>query len=148
MTIGTQHMTAVSLLGDLNSRLKRLGCYMRTQAPLSLPPNDEPEPDGAIVRGALKDYKTRHPSSTDVLCVFEVSDASLKRDRGYKQQLHASHGIPIYVIVNLSNRTIEVRTKPSGKRYESLSVLKGRQQIKLITPRGKDLAISMSELLP
>src|SRR6266480_5088411 len=49
MTIGTLHTTVVAGLGDLSPRLKRYGCYIRTQSPITLPPYDEPEPDGAIV---------------------------------------------------------------------------------------------------
>src|SRR4051812_11405501 len=53
MTIGTGHVTGVDLLIALNPKLKRLGCYMRIQSPVTLPPHSEPEPDGAIVRGIV-----------------------------------------------------------------------------------------------
>src|SRR5438309_1477777 len=89
MTIGTRHMTVVLLLADLNTRLKRLGCCMRTQTPITLANFEEPEPDGLIVRGSIDDYKSRHPTAADALCVIEVADASLRRDRRYKQQLYA-----------------------------------------------------------
>ena len=48
MTIGTRHMTAVSMLSDLNPRLKRFGCYIRIQGPVTFPLHDEPEPDGGM----------------------------------------------------------------------------------------------------
>jgi len=50
MTSGTRHMTAVLTLADLNPRLKRLGCAMRIQGPITLPSFDEPEPPGVAVR--------------------------------------------------------------------------------------------------
>src|SRR6266545_855321 len=43
MTINPDHATAVGLLSDLNERLKKLGCHMRAQQPITLPPFDEPE---------------------------------------------------------------------------------------------------------
>jgi Uma2 family endonuclease len=148
MTIGTRHTTAISRLGDLSPRLKKLGCYMRTQSPLTLAPHDEPEPDGMIVRGAIKDYSARHPYASDVLCVIEVADASLSRDRGYKQRLYAKNRIPMYVILNLVNDTVEVRTEPSRDRYSRTTILKARQKLSLPTVKGKSVIVSVRQLLP
>jgi hypothetical protein len=47
-----------------------------------------------------------------VLCVIEVSDSSLPRDRGYKLGLYANAGIAMYVIVNLLDRKLEVYRSP------------------------------------
>jgi len=55
-SVGTRHMTAVTRLGDLNPKFKKFGCHVRLQGPVTLPPYDEPEPDGAIVRGGSDDY--------------------------------------------------------------------------------------------
>jgi Uma2 family endonuclease len=148
MTIGTQHATAVTLIGELNVRLKGRGCHVRSQSPITLQPNDEPEPDGAVVRGSQRDYKKRHPTAADVICVIEVADASLRRDRGYKQTLYAEHGIPLYLIVNLANRTVEVRTNPVETRYQDTQILTSRKRIKLVTPKGKPVLFAASELLP
>src|SRR5215203_1863267 len=49
MTVGTGHATSVSKLSELNSKLRRVRCFMRVQQPVTLPPYDEPEPDGAVV---------------------------------------------------------------------------------------------------
>ena len=46
--------------------------------------------------------------------VVEVADASLDRDRSIKKQVYARAGIPVYWIVNLQERRIEVYTDPSG----------------------------------
>ena len=148
MTIGTRHTIVVTRLGDLNVKLKRLGCYIRTQNPLNLAPNDMPEPDGAIVRGVDVDYADAHPSAKDILCVIEISDASIRRDRGYKLQLYARNGIPMYVIVNLLNDTVEVRTEPSKGRYARTVILKIGQKLKLPTTAGKTLSVPIRQLLP
>ena len=46
------------------------------QQPIVLPPDGEPEPDGAIIRAAADDYRGRKPGAADVLCVIEVADAA------------------------------------------------------------------------
>src|SRR5260221_13343067 len=51
MTVGHEHIYAVTALQDLGERLRRRGCYIRIQQPISAGPIDEPEPDGAIVVG-------------------------------------------------------------------------------------------------
>src|SRR5438552_4963614 len=148
MTIGTRHTIAVTRLGDLNPKLKRHGCHIRTQGPLNLAPHDMPEPDGAIVRGVDVDYADAHPIAGDVLCVIEVADASLRRDRGYKQQLYANSGIPMYIIVNLLNDTIEVRIRPRKGRYAPAVILKLRQKLNVPTASGKSLLVPVRQLLP
>lgn len=149
MTVGPLHVVAVDRLNTLNPRLKRLGCHMRTQAPLTLPPFDEPEPDGAIVRGSREDFTRRHPAAGDVLCVIEVADASLPRDRGYKQRIYADSGIPQYVIVNLRDRTIEVYTQPlKGRgRYGRVETLANKQSVALPAGRGKMVTVTADWLL-
>lgn len=59
MTVSPDHSTAVTRLGELNQRLKKLGRHIRLQQPITLPPFDEPAPDGAVVRGMLQDYSRR-----------------------------------------------------------------------------------------
>ena len=59
-------------------------------------------------------YERYHPGPQDVALVVEVADASLDRDRSIKKQVYARAGIPVYWIVNLQERRIEVYTDPSG----------------------------------
>src|SRR5438105_12065286 len=110
-TVGPPHATAITRLGDLSARFKRCGCHIRLQSPVPMPPFDEPEPDAAIVRGTNDDYVEHHPGAADVFCVIEVADASLPRDRGYKQQIYANAGIRTYIIINLADRVIAVYTQ-------------------------------------
>lgn len=41
-----------------------------------------------------------------------MSDSTLADDRGRKARLYANHGLPKYWIVNLRDRTLEVRRSP------------------------------------
>jgi Uma2 family endonuclease len=150
MTVGTEHTYSVCALDELNPKLMRRGCHMRLQKPVTLPQYDEPEPDGAIVRGTKDDYRERHPGPQDVLCVIEVADASLRRDRTIKLRIYADSGIPHYVIVNLPDRIVEVYTEPiAGKGHYGHSItLKAGQRLAFPTGSGKDLTVSSRQLLP
>jgi hypothetical protein len=55
MTIGDRHRIAVLRLAQFAPAFERLGCFLQTQQPISLPPINEPEPDGAAVRGGIDD---------------------------------------------------------------------------------------------
>jgi Uma2 family endonuclease len=150
MTVGTAHATSVSKLGELNPKLRRLNCHIRVQQPVTLPPDNEPEPDGSIVKGKLEDYRDQHPVAKDVLCVIEVADASLQYDRTRKQQVYADNNIAQYVIVNLVERSVEVYSQPlAGKgRYGQSTTLTGRQPLVITIPGGKQLAVPATRLLP
>ena len=74
----------------------------------------EPEPDVSVTRGKRSDYRGRHPGPKDVALLVEVSDSSLSRDRGSKKRLYARARIPVYWIINLSERQVEVYSEPSG----------------------------------
>lgn len=150
MTVGHGHTWVVEELAELNARLRKLGCHIRIQQPISLPPRDEPEPDGAIVSGARDDYRGKHPGAEDVLCVIEVADASLKHDRTVKLRTYADAGIAQYVILNLRDRAAEVYSQPmSGRhRYGQSVTLSGSQKLTLPAPRGRVLTIPIKRLFP
>jgi Uma2 family endonuclease len=153
MTVGPEHSVGISNLNDLNPKLRRLGCHMRIQSPVTLPPWNEPEPDAAIVLGDQRGYTGRHPGAADVTCVIEVADSSLRRDRTIKLGIYAGSGIPCYIIVNLPDRAVEVYTQPfNGKgrigRYGRSVTLTGRQIVELPAAGGKRLSVAARRLLP
>jgi Uma2 family endonuclease len=80
--------------------------------------DSEPEPDIAIVRGPQRRYHKEHPGPADTALVVEISDTTLRRDRTIKQRIFARAAIPIYWIVNLIDRQMEVYTEPSGPAEE------------------------------
>jgi Uma2 family endonuclease len=71
-----------------------------------------PEPDGVIVRGGIPEYLTRDPMPPDFGIVIEVSDSTLEPDRAGKGRLYARAGLPVYWIVNVADRRIEIYTDP------------------------------------
>jgi Uma2 family endonuclease len=93
------------------------GWYVDTQAPITTA-NSEPEPDVAVIRGDEADYPDGQPGAAEVPLVIEVADSTLRTDRGAKMRAYASASIPIYWIINLNERQVEVYTEPSGPAAE------------------------------
>jgi Uma2 family endonuclease len=94
-------------------RLLPGGWIVRSQEPVTLA-DSEPEPDAVVVRGEVKDYSRRHPGPQETALVIEVSDATLRRDRGTKKRIYARARIPVYWVINLIDMRLEVYTDPSG----------------------------------
>jgi Uma2 family endonuclease len=114
----TPHSTSTLLTRDLLADLFRALGHVRSQMPLDLFRDTEPEPDVFVVKGAIRDYETRKPRPSDLLLVVEVSDSTLAYDRGVKASLYAEAGITEYWIVNLPERCLEVFRDAGAKAGE------------------------------
>jgi Uma2 family endonuclease len=150
MTVGHDHIWVVYQLGELNEQLKPHNCYIRTQQPISLPPDSEPEPDGAILKGPPDTYRKRKPGPADILAVIEVADSSLEDDRTAKHRIYATAGVPQYIIINLVDRIIEIYTSPDARlgRYASSQSLKSGEMLHLPTGTDKLMDVAVERLLP
>ncbi|PEN09609.1 hypothetical protein CRI93_02450 [Longimonas halophila] len=91
------------------------GYHVRSQVPMALGADSEPEPDVMVVPGSNEAYIDAHPTTASL--VVEVADTSLAYDREVKRTLYAGHGIPTYWIVNLSSSCVEVYTDPKDDDY-------------------------------
>jgi Uma2 family endonuclease len=150
LTIGKKHNLVVKLLARLDPELSPRGCHMQMQGPLSLPPHDEPEPDGCILKGQPRDYSQRLPTAGDVTCVIEVAESSLESDRETKLRLYARNGIEQYVIVNLRDDVLEVYEEPivENQRYGSIVKLGRGDTVDLHTASAEDLRVLVADVLP
>ena len=92
------------------------GWHLRVEGSVRIPDYNEPEPDLCVVRGESDDYTDHHPGPADIALVVEVADSSLARDRGEKRDNYARAGIPVYWVVNLVGRQLEVSSNPAGAR--------------------------------
>ena len=97
----------------------------RSEQPVRIPDYDEPEPDVAVVRGTTEDYAYRVPGPEDVGLLVEVSLTTLDQDRGEKGAAYARVGIPVYWIINLAHRQVEVYTGPGPRLSDLDSVQAG-----------------------
>ncbi len=148
-TIGPRHNIAVQLLAALTTDLAPRGWFVQTQGPLLLPPHDEPEPDGAVLRGSPRDYAQGLATAADVACVFEVADSSLAYDRTTKLALYARAGISQYLIVNLREDVVEVHEAPSpGAGIYDRRLVVGRDGTVALRVGGAVVDVAVSRFLP
>jgi Uma2 family endonuclease len=94
-------------------RLVPAGWGIRIKSAVALS-DSQPEPDVAVVRGDARNYATRHPGPDDIGLLMEIADASLLRDTADKTRIYARANIPVYWVIDLVHRRIQVYTRPSG----------------------------------
>ena len=125
------------------------GFDVLNQEPITLL-DSEPEPDVFVVRGAGDDYR-QHPGPGDVLLIADVADTSLALDRR-KGRIYARARIPVYWLVNLPQRCIEVYTAPRGSgsraNYAKKSLYGERDMVPLQIAGRRVAEIPVAELLP
>lgn len=141
------HSLATHLLREALARLFSLGWCVNTQEPITLA-DSEPEPDVAVIKGSPRQYASRHPGAEETALVVEVADSSLSRDRGLKKRIYARAGIPVYWIVNLAERKIEIYSQPSETDYQQRQDFESDAEIP-VTIEGREFGrIAVSDLLP
>jgi Uma2 family endonuclease len=121
MTIYPLHAFAVESLADRIKALAIPGWCYRSQQPITLA-RSEPEPDGALARGEQADYCEQHPTPPNIGIVVEVAESSLRRDRGVRKRIYAKAAIPVYWIVNLVDKVVEVHASPQEGDYQPAKV--------------------------
>lgn len=127
------------------------GFRVVVQKPLHLPIDSAPEPDIAVIAGALQDFQTDFP--TTAVLVLEISSTTLHYDRTTKAALYAAAGIAEYWVLNLKDRKLEVMRSPVklarprlGFDYDKKIVLSERQSIAPLAAPG--YKIKVADLLP
>jgi Uma2 family endonuclease len=127
------------------------GWEVRTQGPIGLDDESEPEPDVAVVPGTPDDYVRVHPSRP--LLTVEVAETSLVLDRQRKGSLYARAGLPDYWVLNLVDRVLELyrgpvvdSAAPFGWRYGRAEVLDASAEVAPLA--APETRIPVSRLLP
>jgi hypothetical protein len=132
---GPRHALAIKRWQRLERLFDAFPCHLQCQLPVTLSHDLEPEPDGAIIRGKEESYGQRHPGPADILLVCEIGDSSLEYDRTAKQRFYAAASIPVYWIVNIQDRCIEV--------YDSPTIDKGRQDRRRDIHEGESVPMAV-----
>ncbi|MBH8566649.1 Uma2 family endonuclease [Nostoc sp. CENA67] len=148
---GTAHETCLRKLWKELPKIVGDRATLQSQAPITLPPNSEPEPDFAIVKNRADDYFAGHPQPSDVLLVIEVSDSSLDYDRNVKIPLYAKAGISDYWIFHLFDNHLECYSEPYQDKQDKYGYINKRiflpnQVISL--PRFPDLSLDLNKVFP
>lgn len=148
---GSYHANAISVAEDALRAILPRGWLVRSQMPVALDEESEPEPDVTVVQGSRADLWNAHPARLSL--VVEVAESSLAFDRDEKGSLYARAGIADYWIVNLVDHAVEVYRDPVpdaaalyGWRYRSLMVVRPPDSVALLAiPSAR---VTVSDLLP
>jgi Uma2 family endonuclease len=148
---GAEHYTAIRKSAKALEAAFGPGWEVRTQGPIGLDDESEPEPDVAVVPGSPADYRRVHPSRP--VLTLEVADSSLAIDRERKGSLYARAGLADYWVLNLIDRTLEVYREPAadaeapfGWRYARREAIASSGRV---TPlAAPDVLVFVEDLLP
>jgi Uma2 family endonuclease len=135
----------------LRRRLDRIvpeAWFVREEKPVRIPEFDEPFPDVSVVRGDPETYDDHHTGPADAALLIEVSESSLDRDQGEKWAAYGRGGIPVYWIVNLVDRRVEVYTDPGPAGYASREVFQPGQDVPVIIAGVEVGRVAVADILP
>lgn len=151
MTKNQPHVTCVGLMNHLFTRLLSDGWFVNVEQPAQIA-SSLPEPDITVIRGKHRDYTNRRVPADQIGLLIEVSDTTLSFDRTTKLQAYGRGGVPVYWIVNLNERQIEVFTEPFADEktagYKKREVFTEANQIAVVLDGQEITRIPVSDLLP
>jgi Uma2 family endonuclease len=148
MTQKPPHMWAVEAAHDHLGRVLPPGWFIREEKPVRIPKFDEPEPDLSVVRGTRNDYRGRYVGPGDLALLVEVAERSLDHDQGAKRLAYAKARIPVYWIINLVDRQVEVYSQARRGDYRSREVLKPGQSVPVVIACVEVGRIRVDDVLP
>jgi Uma2 family endonuclease len=119
------------------------GFHARAHSPIAGAEHDLPEPDVAVVRGEVEDYRRRHPGGEDILLVVEVARTSQRSDRD-KATVYARAGIQTYWLLDLPAYRLEVFSEPALEgRYKEHRVFEAGQ---VVSVPGTEIELPVASL--
>jgi Uma2 family endonuclease len=136
------HAHTVQRLAEALTLALRGKAIVRTQSPLALLDDSEPEPDIAVVR--LGDYSASHPA--EAILVVEISESSLRRDRLVKGPIYARAGVEEFWLIDLGARVVDVHRYPDSGRFTSIVRVEEGESLRLL--RFPHVEVSLREILP
>jgi Uma2 family endonuclease len=108
-----QGVSHAEVIEGLTAHFAHADARLRVQLPFEVPPDSVPEPDLALL--ARRPPRGRHPGAA--LLVIEIAVSSHQVDRGAKADLYARAGVPVYWLVDVPAKLVEVRTEPRPEGY-------------------------------
>jgi Uma2 family endonuclease len=140
--MGVPHAQSVQKLNMLFVRRFGHVADVRPQCPLAISDDTLPEPDLVLVDPQAVDVSE---DAAGALLVVEISDSSLRFDRGLKSQLYAEAQVPEYWVVNLPEGLLEVFREPRDGRYRQVQTLERDAQVEC--QRLPGVRVPVAELL-
>jgi Uma2 family endonuclease len=132
---GVRHAEVIETLTD---HFGHSDARVRVQLPFQVLPDSMPEPD--LVLLAEKPPRGRHPS--EALLVIEVAVSSHHVDGRAKADLYARGAVPVYWLVDVPAKAVEVRTEPASDGYGRCEVFREGEAVPSPVPGVGDLDVS------
>jgi len=139
------HATGIELAARALRRAFGDGWNVRTQLPIALDDDSEPEPDVSVVPGDPRDYRDAHPAHP--VLIVEVSLSRLGFDRAHKGGLYARAGMADYWVVNIPERQLEIYRDPIPDIAARFGWRYGRISSRRSDDRVSPLAVPAAEIL-
>jgi Uma2 family endonuclease len=114
------HALTLELVAEVLRAIFGSGWRIRSQSPLVLGQDTDPEPDFAVMAGTTRG-NSGHPTTAEL--VVEVSDSSLDFDTRDKRLIYARAGIREYWVVDINGQRLLVYRDPQNGDYASQQAL-------------------------
>jgi Uma2 family endonuclease len=142
------HVFAGKLCLKRLEQLVSLDWHVGKEDPVIVSEWSKPEPDLSVVRGTENDYLDRAVTAADVGLVVEIAESSLSADRSEMTKVYARADIPVYWIVNLVDRQVEVYTQPSNDGYQCRQDFASDQNVPVVIDGREVGRIPVSDIVP
>lgn len=126
------HASITQISSDYIRDLLKQKATIRVQAPVTLRPNSEPEPDVAVVRIDPQAYANAHPTPEDIYLLIEVADRTLNKDRKVKARTYAKAKIPEYLVLDVKYQQVYVFREPGKDNYIQQTILDKNAKLSLV----------------
>jgi len=125
--------------------------WVRTQQTVVLA-ESQVEPDFVVCQAHPQAYLTHYPAGRETGLMIEVADSSLLRDQRDKTRIYARADIPLYWIINLVDRRVEVYAQPSGPTavpaYGAFQMFQPGDDLPLVLDGATVASVPAADLLP
>lgn len=117
------------------------GMFVEKERPITCS-GSEPEPDLAVFAGDWRDYRTKHPTTAEL--VIEIAINTRQRDRS-KAGIYARAGVKEYWLVEPEEGAITIHTMPTSAGYgESRTIAATQEVVSAVIP---DFRVTLSDLM-
>lgn len=142
---GPEHQTVTERLRRRLEPIYGDGFHVRSHSTIQASGDSLPDPDVAVLRGPVDDYLHRLPVGTDLALAVEVSRTTQAADRR-KAELYARSGVPVYWLLDLVARRLEVRSHPLPEGEYAERRTYGEEDE--VPVPGTDATLVIRDLLP
>lgn len=152
MTKHEPHNFTVGVTAEALRRVTPAGYHVREEKSARSGAHSLPEPDVCVARGHWRDYQTQPPTLADIALVVEVCAGTGHADRVAKPPRYAGAGIPVYGLIDLDRRRVEVHSAPEGSgksaRYAKVEEYEAGQEFPVVIDRHEAAPVAVSDVLP